>query len=230
MEKKDLTTCTKERWLQAQNCELRAWLGSPKNCEDWNSWWFNKFKSFEYLKGRNFSTYLEVGCGPYARNTEYFCHLFPQVKEVTLSDPLLKEYIAVDHPPFNVRSVISKKNAKTIYSSLEDIDTSTQYDVVLSINVLPHVKDAHLCMDNLNKLLNKDGILIIGEDLVCEEDLDKHEDLRTDVGHPIKLNHNFFKEKLKDYNHIYNAILSREDSRAPNWYYGTLLYVGQKKA
>ena len=226
----DRTVCTKDAWEKAQNWELRVWLGSPKNYEDWNSWWFNKFRNFEYLKGYNFSSFLEVGCGPYAKNTEYFCKMFPQVKDVTLSDPLLKEYIAVDHPPFNVRSVINNTNAKTVYSSLEDIDTSKKYDVVLSINVLPHVRDAHLCMDNLYNLLNDNGILIIGEDLVCQEDLDKHEDLRTDVGHPIKLDHNFFKEKLKVYKHIFNGILSREDSRAPNWYYGTLLYVGQKKA
>jgi len=226
----DRTICDKSTWDKAQNCELRTWLGSPKHHDDWNSWWFNRFRYFSYLKDYNFKTYIEIGCGPYAKNTEFFTKLFPQVSDVTLSDPLLKEYIAVDHPPFHVRNVIKTVNAKTIFSSLEDIDTSKKYDVVLSINVLPHVRDAHLCMDNLYKLLNDDGILIIGEDLVCQEDLEKHEDLRTDVGHPIKLNHEFFRDKLKGYKHIHNEILTREDSRAPNWYYGTLLYVGQKKA
>lgn len=219
-------TCSEERWKEAQKWELNAWLGSEKNLEDWNSWWFNHFQNFKYLEDRVFKSFLEVGCGPYCRNTEYFIKLFPNISTVSILDPLLNEYIKHG---YYVNTVIKKYNTNNFSCSLESYSDDKKYDVVLCINVLDHVKDSNLCMDKMYNSLNKGGVLILGQDLTCEEDFNLEPGLLTDPGHPIRLDHFYFRDKLKDYNHIFHKILERELGRNPKAHYGTLFYVGSKK-
>lgn len=219
-------TCSEERWKQAQQWELSAWLGSEKNIEDWNSWWFNNFDKFEYLSNKKFESLLEVGCGPYCRNTEYFLKLFPNITSVSINDPLLDQYIKNN---YYVNTVIQKYNAKTFCCPLEEFNGSKTYDVIICINVLDHVRDTNICMQKLETLLNKGGILILGQDLTNEDDFINDPGLLTDLGHPIKLDHYYFRDKLKTYKHIYHKILNRGQGRNPKAHYGTLLYVGSKE-
>lgn len=222
----DYITCTEERWREAQKWELNAWLASEKNLEDWNSWWFNNFKNFDYLHSKTFKSLLEVGCGPYCRNTEFFMNIFPSITRVSILDPLLNDYIKND---YYVKSVVKKFNTTNFYCALESyLDTKT-YDVVICINVLDHVKDTNLCMEKLENALSPGGVLVLGQDLTNEEDFKNDPGLLTDPGHPIKLDHFYFREKLRNYNHIFQNILPREVGRNPKAHYGTLLYVGSKK-
>lgn len=225
---KDLNKCSEDRWKQAQEWELAVWLGSSKNSEDWNSWWLNKFNNYECLSGRNFYSLFEVGCGPYAKNTEHFLKIFPNVKEVALLDPLLDDYISNG---FEVKKIANETNAKTFSSSIEKYNDDKKYDIILCINVLDHVQDADLCMEKMLSALNEKGVLVLGQDLTNEEDFKLYPSTITDIGHPIKLDHFYFKEKLcKKMNHLYHNILPRNEGRNPSAHYGTLIYVGEKLA
>lgn len=219
-------TCSQERWKEAQEWELNAWLGSEKNLEDWNSWWFNHFQNFNYLQAKSFKSLLEVGCGPYCRNTEYFMKLFPSITTVSVLDPLLDDYTKHE---YYVTTVVKRYGARMFSCALEDYSDDNKYDAILCINVLDHVKDANACMDKMFGALNKDGVLILGQDLTCDEDFKSDPGLLTDPGHPIRLDHLYFRDKLKPYNHIFHNILPRELGRNPKAHYGTLFYVGSKK-
>jgi hypothetical protein len=219
-------TCSHERWKEAQKWELNAWLGSEKNLEDWNSWWFNHFQNFNYLDTMSFRSLLEVGCGPYCRNTEYFMKLFPSIKTITVLDPLLNDYIKHE---YYVCSVVKLYSAKTFSCALEDYSDNIKYDAILCINVLDHVENTNICMDRMYDALNDNGVLILGQDLTCEEDFKSDPGLLTDPGHPIRLDHYYFRDKLKNYKHIFHKILPRELGRNPKAHYGTLFYVGAKK-
>jgi len=172
-------TCSQERWKEAQEWELNAWLGSEKNLEDWNSWWFNHFQNFNYLQAKSFKSLLEVGCGPYCRNTEYFMKLFPSITTVSVLDPLLDDYTKHE---YYVTTVVKRYGARMFSCALEDYSDDNKYDAILCINVLDHVKDANACMGKMFDALNKDGVLILGQDLTCDEDFKSDPGLLTDPG------------------------------------------------
>lgn len=220
-----VTKVTEDRWQKAQEWELATWLGSPKDSEDWNGWWYDHFKGYEYLNSFNINSILEVGCGPYGKNVKYLLSRLQKVKNVDFLDPLINEYI---NNNYSITNLINKYNSKMYDNSLEELKVSKKYDCILCINVLDHVKDADACMEKIEELLNEGGVLILGQDLTNEEDVKKSPYIMEDIGHPIKLDHVFFKDKLKNYKHIFQNILKREHGRNPEAHYGTLIYVGQK--
>jgi hypothetical protein len=71
--------------------------------------------------------------------------------------------------------------------------------------------------------------LIIGQDLSNEQDLVAMKDDGGAVGHPIKLDHEWFAPFLdKGFEPIIKKVLSREEGRAPEYHYGELLFAGKK--
>lgn len=223
---KNLIKCTKEKWQKAQNNELLSWVNSGRtDGDDWNVWWKTKFNNYEFLKDKNINSILEVGCGPYANNTKLILQLLQKNDHrLGLLDPLLDEYIQ------NKLSVINliNEDTKTYNTALEEFCPDESYDLIICINVFDHVYDTERCLNNMYNSLNKEGIVIIGQDLTNETDLENVE-VANDETHPIKLNHEFFRNELKRYStHIFNKILSRNEGRNPSAHYGTLLYVGQK--
>jgi 2-polyprenyl-3-methyl-5-hydroxy-6-metoxy-1,4-benzoquinol methylase len=223
----NLNQTTKEKWKQAQDWELDVWMGAPRVSEDWNHWWLQKFQSYTMLKDNFFPTsLLEVGCGPYGKNTTYLTSVLSTIKIVDFLDPLLHDYLKND---FLIKTQINHFNSNVFSTSLEELETTKTYDCILCINVLDHVFDASVCMNKMFNLLNSNGLLILGQDLTNQEDLERAPYILEDVGHPIKLDHLFFKQHLKNYKHVYQNILTREQGRNPDCHYGTLLYIGQKR-
>jgi ubiquinone/menaquinone biosynthesis C-methylase UbiE len=114
--------------------------------------------------------------------------------------------------------------------SLEALPCSSNYfDLAVMINVLDHVQNAHKCMENLVNIVRPGGLLIVGQDLSNQEDM---EVLRKDagaVGHPIKLDDEWFEPFLKGFEPVVKKILSRKQGRVPSHHYGTLIFAGRKK-
>lgn len=222
----DYTKCKKEKWAVAQKSELNIWTGRNKDGDDWNSWWASQFNSYNFLKDRNINSILEVGCGPYARNTKIILNILEnKVNTIDLLDPLLQKYI---NDNLSVTQLI-KEDTKLFDLPLEEFtDQNEKYDLIICINVFDHVYDSDLCINNIYNSLKEKGIVIIGQDLTNEEDL-KNEIVLNDHIHPIKLDHLFFEKHLKKYSkHIFNKILDRYNGRNPSAHYGTLLYAGEK--
>ena len=89
----DKSKCTKEVWDKAQDFELHAWMRAGRNGDDWNQWWAQRFDNYSVLTPfvDKVQSMIEVGCGPYAKNSQILFGLL-RPKEVVVADPLLSKY------------------------------------------------------------------------------------------------------------------------------------------
>lgn len=220
-----VTKCSKLRWEKAQLWEKRLWASSPKDGDDWNLWWANKFDDYSFI--HRAESIIEVGCGPYARNTRYVIEkrgLTPSF--VTLSDPLLSDYIAENK---SVCEVIKKYSAEVVSEPLENLSSENKYDIVICINVLDHVFDAGKCVETCINLLSNGGVLIIGQDLTNGEDAKMCPETMADIGHPIKVTDDWVRGAIGNVlTPVFDKVLPRREGRNPKAHFGTLLYAGKK--
>jgi ubiquinone/menaquinone biosynthesis C-methylase UbiE len=105
---------------------------------------------------------------------------------------------------------------------------SESFDLAVKINVLDHVRDAHLCMDNFIRILKPGGIVIWGQDLTNAEGV-KRTASGVFVGHPIIVDEEFCKPYLEQFDPIISEIVPAErPTWAPDWHYATLVFAGTK--
>lgn len=234
----------KNRWKMAQDFELQFAKNTMESDDDWNIWWAEKFDNYEILNGKFFSNVLEVGCGPHT-NIRY---ILPKItfEKIWLEDPLIQYYLYYNFEKFN--SLINFIKFKMhllninyllkIFSNLSypvDLSSSKleelpykdrQMDLIICINVLDHVNDYDKCMEEIFRVLNNKGILILGQDLSNEEDKNKCPESYADIGHPIKLDQITIENSLEGkYQYIFKKILPREEGRNPKAHYGTFLGI-----
>ena len=242
---------TDEQWQEAQGWEKRYWddtiyrakniikLGLIKTLikkiigrrsdPNVNYWWSKQFEEYvfvpEYLRN-----VVEFGCG-HTTNMRLILKR-RKAKHIFASDPLIKHYITYRSSP------ISKKWKKGKYliddHSLEEAPFCDNYfDLVVCINVLDHVQDVSLCMENLVRVVKPNGILIIGQDLTNEDDVRatqmQRERTGATIGHPhIFPNEDVFLRYLKDFEPIRHKVLSRQEGRNSVYHCGTFLFAGKK--
>lgn len=237
-----------DRWQAAQQWERQHWVGAqrararfgknliwrvlsvfglvPKHRgDDWNLWWKNQFNDYTFLPS-TVDNALEVGCGPYTNLRLIRDHCQP--KHIVLSDPLINTYVR-----FKLTFVAEMyRKAACILDDhpLEALPFADNYfDLVVMINVLDHVQDGPRCMENLLRVIKPGGFLILGQDLSNDEDL---EALRKDegaVGHPIKLDEDWFPLYLQSFEPVIHNVLTRAQGRAPDAHYATLVFAGRKR-
>ena len=204
-------------WERAQRWENQQWKSFNADDNDWNDWWFDCFSNFEFIKSYDINSILEVGCGPWAKNLRYTLNIIGEEnKKLYLEDPLLNEYI-------NDGKYVKNINAIKIVRPLEETIIKEKVDLIICINVLDHVYNVDKCFENMLLSLNKNGILIFGQDLSNEED---YKNIPTDIGHPIRIDLNVCDQALKSLRPIYKIVLNRDAGRNPCAHYGTLLYAG----
>lgn len=85
----------------------------------------------------------------------------------------------------------SKKNQVRTYSSLSEIDSS--YPVVTSINVLEHIQDDEKALDQIKKIMQKDGLLI----LYVPASMKAWSQMDIDAGHHRRYEKKEILEKLE---------------------------------
>jgi len=237
-----------ERWKEAQQWEERHWIGAqrarakygknyiwrvlslfglvPKHRgDDWNYWWKQAFDHYAFLP-ESVENAIEVGCGPYTniRLVQERC----QTRHLVLSDPLIRTYVK-----FKLTFVADLyKRAACILDDhpLEALPFADDYfDLSVMINVLDHVQDARACMENLIRVTRPGGWLILGQDLSNDEDVKALHDDPGLVGHPIKLDEAWFKPWLEQgFEPVLHKVLNRQEGRAPDGHYATLLFAGRK--
>jgi len=223
----NVVNTTSEQWTTAQQNEFLVWKNTPSYIDDdWNLWWKDHFENYQFLNQFEINSIIEIGCGPYAKNIQYITENM-KVKPVRygLNDPLLDNYIDINRP---VADYMYKVNAMKYNMPLEILKPAERYDCVVCINVLSHVYDVTLCMENMYKMLNLNGILIFGEDLTTENDLLTAPEILTDKMHPIRFDAMFIKEHLKNYKPVFDRVLSKAQGRNPRAHYATVLFAGQK--
>lgn len=237
------------RWEKAQKFEFEFASKNLNTNDDWNFWWAEKFDNYKLIRNRHFANIIEVGCGPFT-NMRYILPVI-SYERVYFEDPLiqfyLSEYIVRNNRLKDVlkRILLKKetyknhllrifsefKNKVEICSSkLEELPYKDNlFDLLVCINVLDHVNDFEKCMQEINRVLKKGGILIMGQDLSNEEDYINAPESYKDIGHPIKIDEQVLGESINDkYDFLFKKLLSRAEGRNPKAHYGTYLTVASK--
>jgi SAM-dependent methyltransferase len=239
---------SRERWLEAQHWESNHWVTAQKlraryfknvawqilhllgavskyRGDDWNTWWCAQFDNYGFLPAE-IENGIELGCGPYT-NVRLMLERC-RVRHLYLSDPLIRTYAKFK---LTFVSEMYRKAACVLDDHpLEELPFAGDYfDLAVMINVLDHVQDARRCMENLVKIVRPGGLLVLGQDLTDDQDLQKLKEDGGAVGHPIKLNHEWFEPFLQGFEPIIKKVLSRENGRAPDSHYGTFLFAGRKR-
>ena len=200
--------CSEEEWKAAQKTEFSVWGGfNVGDGDDWSEYWKENINNYDDIKGKHFPNVIEVGCGPFGKNLARITDLITYEKLYVL-DPLLENYCK------NGRSGIFKMckdlNIEQLPIPLEEYTShKNKMDLIICNNVLDHCYDSDVCFDNIYESLRSGGILIFGNDLKDEADID----IARDTMHPIMLQENYLKEKFSKYTVIFQNIIPREECR-----------------
>lgn len=240
-----------KQWEKAQEWEKSFWdksirnLKSIKNLnffktlikkiisdgpdQNVNYWWGKQFDNYRFVP-LELQNVVEFGCG-HTTNLRVVLN-GRHAKHVFASDPLIKHYINYRGYP------LSEKWRKCEYliddHPLEETPfCSNFFDLVVCINVLDHVKDVSLCMENLIRVVKPDGLLIFGQNLTSENDMHVPEELiissQSHIGHPHTFpNEDIFLPCFKGFETLLHKVLKREEGYSPLWNSGTLIYAGKK--
>ncbi len=234
-----ITKVDTERWRAAQKFELEFAQHAVNSGDDYNYWWYSAFKNYEPVHGLMLENVLEVGCGPHTNVRLILPHI--QYKNLWLEDPLIRSYLQLRRRirKFRIFSMYSRtaateliqeKHAIPLSEPMEELSlTDESMDLCICINVLDHVRDADLCFQQMHRVLRKNGILIIGQDMSNTEDMQLCPESWTDIGHPIKMDIQDLDSQTQGLAALYRKILPREQGRNPKCHYGTYLFIGQKK-
>ncbi len=233
------------RWMEAQSWERNHWVNDQRERkkyfknhiwrvlswfgrvpkyrgDDWNTWWLEQFGGYEFLP-KKIENALEAGCGPYTNMR--LIQERSDIAHLVLSDPLIRTYVGFEMT--YVSELYSRAGCVLDDHPLEELPFRDDYfDLVVKINVLDHVRNAHECMQNLVRVTKPGGIMIIGQDLSDEADIEAQGE---DIGHPIRLDGEWFSPYFEGFEPIVSKILGREEGRAPDHHYGTLLFAGKKR-
>jgi SAM-dependent methyltransferase len=237
---------TAERWNEAQKWELELWQKAQVKRgwnrlvwpvaapilrrmdaerafgDDWNRWWRARFDGYRFLPA-SLGQCVELGCGPYTNIRLMLAGR--DADRVVCSDPLVRSYIT-----FRGRWLAGAHAAALVEIDDQPIEACTLpsrgFDLVVMINVLDHVQDARVCLEKAVDLCKPGGILVLGQDLSDERDVARHP---YDIGHPIRLCREDLEPYLASFDPLHRRDLSRDEGRAPELHYATLVFAGRKR-
>jgi len=83
----------------------------------------------------------------------------------------------------------NKKDSKANWQLIEQCPFASDYfDIVGMTNVLDHVRDADICIQNAIRIIKPEGgYFVIGQDLCKEKKVDRISSYNIGIGHPIRL-------------------------------------------
>jgi len=243
-----------ERWNRAQEWEKNFWVECDRKAARYgkffiwkllrpfgfagkyvgdrqNRFWTDAFDGYSFLPPE-IGTAIEAGCGPHTnmRRISEVCrprHLF-------LSDPLIRTYVGF-------KNCYVSDAYKNGFCTIDDFPLENTpykdafFDMAVMINVLDHVMDATLCMENIQRIVKPGGWLLVAQDLTDENDVRNRENEGRaevgDTGHPITLAPGWFDKTLvrAGYDAVIDKIVRHNDGAASGLHCGTLVFAGRKK-
>jgi len=195
-----------ENWKEYQEKELAYW---QKNCDkgyypDYRESFYRTLLKFG-IKADYFSDkkVLEVGCGPQGFSASLVQLAEKQPETLVIVDSLLDKY--QDFPTF---SLYGKKAIK-IKALGEQIPVpSNFFDIVVCQNVLDHVNQPLVVINEICRILKRDGIALISVHVSSPffrlfNPLIK----QLDKNHPHHFTHEYFLSLFSDFKIIYDHTL-----------------------
>ena len=166
-----------DRWLKAQEYERDTWMryatdaSSDRDADHLSL--FDNYDVLPYILG----DILEIGCGPFTQTRVILRGR--EASSITLLDPLLDHYKSHQYCAYNTLLPIPSLQAMPA----EDLDDKGQFDIIICINVLEHVRDVNQVLDNIKRALRSGGLVVMGERTYDQLDVTQ----LYDVGHPIRI-------------------------------------------
>jgi SAM-dependent methyltransferase len=194
-----------------------------------NYWWAKQFDNYSFVP-MQLRDVVEFGCGPFTNLRVILKNR--KAQHVFASDPLASHYLT--YKGYQLAKKWRDREWLIDDHSLEEMPFADSYfDLVVCINVLDHVRDVNLCMRNLIKVVSRNGILVLGQDLTTEADVQATQDQRektgATIGHPhIFPSEKFFFPYLQTFQPIIQKVLTKEQGRTPLYHSGTFLFAGQR--
>jgi len=189
-----------DRWQAAQKFEHHGWINCWHDAQsDRNHEHYAIFDGYKALPP-NLGTMLEVGCGPFTQSVTILENR--TANSIVLLDPLLENYPTMPHCSYRSGKL---RNLPTTFLPFmaELLEDNEKYDTIVCINVLEHVMDAYLVLNNIHRALKPGGIVVMGERTHDEF----HPMKSYDVGHPITIR----TPVLESYRRFFNIIFTNGD-------------------
>ena len=173
-------------------------LESMSQAGFYNKWTFNKFS--KYLRGE----ILEVGCG-----TGNFTHTLSRYGKVTAIDidQVLIETLEKDNNP-NINAGYGNIEKREYFFSKKTFDT------IICLNVLEHIENDGIALENMYKLLKKGGYLIL---LVPIHDF-LYGEIDKSIGHYRRYKPKELLKKMSDINYSIGSFQKLNFLGAIGWF------------
>ncbi len=146
------------RWKIAQFFESIWWRWylhgkEPVVYLNWKRNYWADFKKRFGIEIKEGTRILDAGCGPAGIFISLTGH------QVTAVDPLLSKYRRLPH-----FQVVNTANILFLESTLEELESPHEYDVVFCLNVINHVADMNRSLKKLRDVMKERGVLYLSVD------------------------------------------------------------------
>ena len=182
-----------DRWLKAQEYERDTWMRHATDASsDRDADHLLLFDNYDVLPHILGDT-LEIGCGPFTQTRVILRDR--EASSITLLDPLLDHYKSHQHCAYSMLLPIPSLHA----IPAEDLDDEAQFDIIICINVLEHVRDVNLVLNNIKRALRSGGLIVMGERTYDQLDITQ----LYDVGHPMRPKSNIIIDFMQQFDVIF---------------------------
>jgi SAM-dependent methyltransferase len=154
---------TYDRWLRAQSGEYETWVKIWKGATDdrgnEHTVGFGWYAALPFDLGH----VIEVGCGPFTQLKNILALHPRNVTSATLVDPLLLYYFRDVPGCFFKNGKFLDIPTTFVQAPAERLRYCETYDTLVMLNVLEHVVDAYVVLENIYDALKPGGYLVLHE-------------------------------------------------------------------
>lgn len=170
------------RWEEAQKFEHDGWISHWRDHQADRP--MDHYKLFDGYAAvpNDIGMVVEFGCGPFTQVKHIVEFGNRNFSSATLIDPLIDAYPSMPHCTYKDKFLL-RRPVELIKSQAEEFVRPNFYDTVICINVLEHVQDAWVVLNNLHSTLKTGGLIILGERTYDDFDCS----VLFDIGHPIRI-------------------------------------------
>jgi SAM-dependent methyltransferase len=195
-------------WRETLSREETFWRRNVRESNDRADEHISGFDTFSALPfGQHLGRYAELGCGPYTQTYTSLTRSRPDLtfESITLSDPNLFNYMR-NSPlsPYKDGTFLNTKTYFVAAGAEAPIFGSNSFDTVLMINVLEHVQNAFVVLENLWRMVKPGGTLIFNDRWVEKWTFEWLDDAKL---HPIRI-----RKVVIDHFLAHFEILFRDDN------------------
>jgi len=216
-------------WRETLAREETFWKRNVRESNDRADEHISGFDAFSALSlGQHLGQYAELGCGPYTQTYTSLTRSRPDLTfdSITLSDPNLFNYMK-NSPlsPYKDGTFLNIKTYLVAAGAEAPVFGSDTFDTVLMVNVLEHVQNAYVVLDNLWRMIKPGGLLIFNDRWVEKWTFDWLDDAKL---HPIRIRQVVLEHFLVQFEVLFQNDNGTQEMKQRGGEHG-VYFIGRKK-